>query len=176
MSYDPGYIKEFVARREKVDVSAVTVEWLADGTITGAAVNGASVAVPTDAEIGASLAAERAAEEAIRKATPQIMDQPWEFPLVVLQSTASGYGVGITATDDDELVAFRVHSSPWPKAEAVEAARLAAVNAHNAHKAAAAVKADTLKASLKDNMSAKEMRAVVESLQAQIDAILGRLK
>ena len=75
--------------------------------------------------------------EAIRKATPKVYDQPHEFPLVSVLSQTGAKGVGITATDDGDLVTVIVHESPWPDRAALQAKIDTAIAKHRATKAAA---------------------------------------
>lgn len=57
-----------------------------------------------------------------------------EAPVYIVHSEASRKGVGITSTDDAELVTYIAHESPYDHA-AAEARRLAAVQAANERKA-----------------------------------------
>lgn len=65
--------------------------------------------------------AREAEAEAVRKATPVVHDQPHEFPLLSVLSQTSGKGIGITGTDEGDLVTVIVHESPWPDKDALKA-------------------------------------------------------
>jgi hypothetical protein len=90
-----------------------------------------------DADAAAAQAAAFAESEAIRKATPIVYDQPIEAPLVTILSTTGAKGIGITATDDGDLVTVIVHESPWPDRAALQAKIDTAIAKHRATKAAA---------------------------------------
>jgi hypothetical protein len=63
-----------------------------------------------------------------------VYDRPIEAPFVIVHSESSKKGIGITATDDGELVSYLAHESPYDH-EAATARKLAAVAAANARKA-----------------------------------------
>lgn len=89
-----------------------------------------------DTRISDRLAAVAAAE-AQRKATPLVYDQAIEAPLFSVLSQTSAKGIGITATDDGELVTIIVHESPWPDAKTLSDKIKAAIDKKNAAKATA---------------------------------------
>jgi hypothetical protein len=71
--------------------------------------------------------AREAEAEAVRKASPIVYDQPIEAPLFSVLSQTSGKGVGITATDEGDIVTVIVHESPWPDRHELKAKIDAAV-------------------------------------------------
>lgn len=82
---------------------------------------------------------DNSAEEAIRKATPIIYDQPIEAPFVTVLSRSGNKGIGITATDDGVLGPFEVHASPWPDKDVLATKIQTAVDKKNAAHAAGKV-------------------------------------
>jgi hypothetical protein len=68
-------------------------------------------------EVRAVIAAEVAASEAIRKATPIPYDQPIETPALVLTSHDGGLGIAQAALDNGEIVTYTYHASPIPSPE-----------------------------------------------------------
>lgn len=94
----------------------------------------------SQAELDAQAAVAKAAWEAMeaeRKARPIPMDQPLEVPLLSILSQSAGKGVGVTATDEGDLVTVIVHESPWPDKATLDAKVAAAISAHRARKDAA---------------------------------------
>lgn len=105
----------------------------------------------TAEELAAQEAARKAAEEAAeaaRKATPIVYDQAIEAPLFSVLSQTAKKGIGITATDEGDLVTVIVHESPWPDKATLEAKLSDSIAKHKAAK-------DTAKAGISGQLQTR---------------------
>jgi hypothetical protein len=92
-----------------------------------------AVATYTDTLIADRLAAE-SATEAARKATPIVYDRAVEAPLFSVLSQTAGKGIGITATDEGDIVTIIAHESPWPDKATLDAKIAAGIAKHRSNK------------------------------------------
>jgi hypothetical protein len=127
---------------------------------------------PTPAELSA-IESNAAAAESQRKATPVIVDQPYEFPLVIITSQSTGKGIGLLTTDDGDLVTFEVHASPWPDKATLKAKIAAAVAGHSTNKATRATKRQAASYKIKAINGNSAEKQALQAILERLDAIEG---
>lgn len=110
--------------------------WEDDGTYAVEYVDSVKSQAQLDAEAAAH-SAEEAASEAAYKATPIVYDRAIEVPLLSILSQTGGKGIGITATDEGDLVPIIVHESPWPDKATLDGKIAAGIAKHKAAKGTA---------------------------------------
>jgi hypothetical protein len=113
-------------------------------------------------------AAQAAAAQAEYLTGRDVYDRPIEAPFVIVHSESSKKGIGITATDDGELVSYLAHESPYDH-EAATARKLAAVQAANARRAQRATDATVAKGAGSAAASANS----VPALRAEVARLAG---
>lgn len=114
-------------------------------------------------------------DDAVILTHPLVFDRPIETPVLVLRSHDSGIGIARAALDDGTVITYTYHASPIPSPTELKVRFDAAKAAHLARKTDLLSRATSVKNTVTDNMSMKELKAAVLALQAQIEILSGRM-
>ena len=158
-------LDEVVTYTEVISVPITDWYWTAEVALREA----------TEAEVGARIAkadadAVIAAEaEAIRLATPVVLDRPQEMPSIILPSVSNGIGHEYFSDDDGTLLSIVAHASPMKS----KAERDALKQQAKARRGAAKARRGAAKTDWKNSAGQGQLQKRIEALEAIVSELLG---